>query len=100
MRIPTLHLNGSGYEALVAELDATIRRLQEAEDALGVIFPNGRDYPQGESAIGEAISEHVARVAAIQKVKRELSEIRQDLRSQRAGRLRRRDEPIPPECET
>lgn len=73
MRKPTIHLNGSAKSRLLdAYMDASdalrvaLAKLTEAE-------PNGRDYyPQGDGAIGEAIREHVARLAAVQAVLRDM----------------------------
>ena len=76
MRVPTIHLNGTSQESLMEALEQASGKVQEAIDALSEVAPNGRDYyPQGESAINEAVDEHRSRVKRMQAVFDELIEI-------------------------
>lgn len=73
MIAPTIHLNGTSRESLLEALETAYRKLGEAYDALKQTAPNGRDYyPQGPNAIGQATSEHFARLKRIDEVRDEL----------------------------
>ena len=73
---PTIHINGTSREALLAGVVNAMDALHAAEIALAGAYPNGRDYyPQGPGAIGEATAQHVARQQAINRVRAELAEI-------------------------
>lgn len=66
MKFPTIHLNGTGGEALMSDLIETNNALRAAIAALEKMAPNGRDYyPQGNDAISEASKEHRARIDAL-----------------------------------
>ena len=64
--IPTVHLNGTGYETLHREYNAAYNAVKKAIHALQETTCNGRDYyVQGGSAYYRARDE---RQAAIQKL--------------------------------
>jgi len=64
--IPTIHLNGTGYETLHKEYRAAYDAVSKAIDAMYATTCNGRDYyVQGGSAFYSARDE---RQAAIQKL--------------------------------
>lgn len=72
MRTPTIHLNGTSRSELgrmyMEALEAVTAALRAAEQS----NPNGRDYyPQGDSALGEAIREHDARLQRLRTVRDE-----------------------------
>lgn len=76
MRIPSLHLNGTSAERLLEPLERAHRALAEALLALSDASPNGRDYyPQGDSALREAVWEHQNRTERLRTVQDELMEI-------------------------
>lgn len=80
MILPTIHLNGTSREALLAELERASSALRHALDALVQASPNARDYyPQGPAAFTQAISEHEARCAKVRAVKDEIEAIAQTL---------------------
>lgn len=74
MILPTIHLNGSspnrlaeGYKVAAIALDAAIARLRETS-------PNGRDYLANWELL-EACTEHADRVALLQRVRADLTEL-------------------------
>lgn len=76
LAIPTIHLNGTSREALVEQLCEAVHALRIAGRALAAACPNGRDYyPQGEQAIQHALSQHAARLKAVDTVIGELERI-------------------------
>lgn len=73
MRKPTIHLGGSAKSHLLDAYMGASDALRTAIGKLTEAEPNGRDYyPQGDGAIGEAIREHVARLAALESVLRDI----------------------------
>jgi hypothetical protein len=74
--IPTIHLNGTSKSALLHALTTAEEALAKTGEALAETAPNGRDYyPQGPDAYGKAADEHDARMAAIGKMRADLTEI-------------------------
>jgi hypothetical protein len=74
--IPTLHLNGTSCESLLDQLHIASSSLRTAIEALTDAAPHGRDYhPQGNEAWRKAIQEHVARLEALNRVQKEITEI-------------------------
>lgn len=83
MRIPTIHLNGTGKKALLEELEAAYRLLDAAIDAVARITVHGRDYyPQGDGAYQQARAEHDARKAVLTGVLDELMAIHVGIQQQ------------------
>lgn len=79
MKIPTVHLNGTGKAGLLGELEQASVALREAVDTLGHCYPNMRDYyvqPGGEVNHRVAVDEHLARLTKLGDVLRELQELR------------------------
>lgn len=73
---PTIHLNGTSRESLCAGYKAAATAIQAAIGALIEAQPSARDYYlQGNDAFGRARAEHAARLAALQEVLGELSEL-------------------------
>jgi hypothetical protein len=79
MRIPTIHLNGTGAKTLSSELETAYRALCAAIDAVQAITVHGRDYylqnPADGSTHGaytEARDEMDARLLALYGVRDEL----------------------------
>ncbi len=74
MTTPTLHLNGTHPDDLREGFIEGFRAVNAAMDTLkNSAAPNGRDYyPQGKSALDQAISEHAARLQRLASVADEL----------------------------
>ena len=76
MRVPTIHLNGTGRETLLVQLENAGSALREALEALREASPNGRDYyPQGDGAGTEALREHMTRLERVKSVLTEITEL-------------------------
>lgn len=74
MRHPTVHLNGTGRDALVEAFTDARNAVIAAIGALSACAPNARDYyPQGAAAYPEARREHEARLRALSKLNEELA---------------------------
>lgn len=83
MRIPTVHLNGTGKEELAEQVLHAGSMLRLAITAMESAAPNGRDYyPQGPDAIREAQEEHRDRVRRVQAVRDELCAMWEGITSQ------------------
>jgi hypothetical protein len=77
---PTIHLNGTSRKDLQADNHRGIDTLRQAIRALEQTGPNGRDYyPQGPSAITQAIEEHEDRLSRLLAVYGELIELQEFL---------------------
>lgn len=73
MRIPTIHLNGTSRESLLDALGTAGSALYAALKALDECAPNGRDYyPQGPTALTEALTEHADRCAHVRAALHEI----------------------------
>jgi len=82
MKFPTIHLNGTGRNALIEQYRASLHAVNEAIEVLRQNGPHGRDYyTQEEDTFGWAVNEHMDRIAAMVKVKDELVQILNVLRS-------------------
>jgi hypothetical protein len=89
MEKPTIHLNGSDPQTLLDGYLDTVDAIGVAINALQKCYPNGRDYyPQGDSAIREALQEQNARFTALDKVRNELFEIAESIHVQIEARKR------------
>lgn len=73
MILPTIHLNGTSRIELFDSHVAAIVALDQAIAALRRAAPNSRDYyPQSPQAYAQARDEHLARLAAMDAISREL----------------------------
>lgn len=76
MTLPTIHLNGTSKEALMTALTDASFALDAAYEVAKLSAPNGRDYyPQGPAALDAATKEHMARLNAIDAVKKQFDEL-------------------------
>ena len=76
MMTPTLHINGTSRDELLDQLSVAGGKVMDAIEALTAAAPNGRDYyPQGPSALSRAQSEHDARIARLNTVLVELTDM-------------------------
>lgn len=85
---PIVHLNGSSASVLLAANRTAHASISTALDNLKAAEPNGRDYYLVAGRYEVARAEHVARLAALEKVQRELHEIIMSLFEQAAARAR------------
>jgi hypothetical protein len=73
---PTIHLNGSDGETLLAQYLAALKALQAAAAAHDAASPNARDYyVQGPDAYAAAREEHVNRAQRLASITAELEAI-------------------------
>jgi len=73
VRTPTIHLNGTSRAALLDAYTEASAAVRHAIAAVQNAHPNARDYyPQGDSATGEAMAEHMERLRKLQAVREEL----------------------------
>jgi hypothetical protein len=80
MRLPTIHLNGTGLATLTREYDAAAEKLCDFIDAWRSIEFNARDYyPQGPDAWTKALAEREAQSVNLRAVRQYLQEIREHL---------------------
>lgn len=76
MMKPTIHLNGTNWEALLEQQASTMTAISNALQALRNSAPNARDYyPQGPEAFHTADLEHRARVSKLELVFTEIEAI-------------------------
>jgi len=74
LTVPTLHLNGSGYDNLNEQYRGALEKLQEARRALPV--PHGRDYyVQEDGAYERARAQFEGQLRKLEEVEEELSGI-------------------------
>jgi hypothetical protein len=82
---PTIHLNGTGRDALLRQVLDAAHAVDAAFEALCGMEPHGRDYyPQGPQAFRRAQNEHSERIEAVRAVYLDLNQLAQ--RIDRAGR--------------
>jgi hypothetical protein len=73
VRLPSIHLNGTDAQSLFDGYRNAHEAILAAKKALAQCAPNGRDYyVQEGNAINEAMSEHRARMAALERIERDL----------------------------
>ena len=76
MKIPTVHLNGTGKEELTENYQRAYLALYNAMEAMKRAAPNARDYyVQDSNAFTVAMLEHTDRLKMIQQVQDEIQEI-------------------------
>jgi len=74
LTVPTLHLNGSGYDNLNPQYRGALEALRTARQALPV--PHGRDYyVQEDGAFEKARAQFEAQLHKLEEVEEELSGI-------------------------
>ncbi len=87
MAVPTIHLNGTTADELLAGYSEAKYQLSLARDAIAKTAPNGRDYyPQGPNAIVRAEIAHRGRVLTVENLMDELDAIMEAIASQRDER--------------
>ncbi len=82
MRMPTIHLNGTGKKMLLEGYENAYHAIRDAEKALNNVEFNARDYyVQGPEAWTEAVKEMQGRFEALAKIKKEIEEIAEAIQS-------------------
>jgi hypothetical protein len=66
--LPTLNLNGTSKQELLAQIREAYDKTQAAIQALHQMFPHGRDYQIGPGEYQVARREHCERIEAFEKV--------------------------------
>jgi hypothetical protein len=75
--VPTVHLNGTSGEELLAQLNTAILQLIQARRAVVAAAPNGRDYYlQGDQALQLVMAQHERRCADLSRMLAEVEEMR------------------------
>ena len=83
MLVPTIHLNGTDKQSLLDGYMHALEALRAAQDALGSIAPNPRDYyVQGDEAAYVAAKEHAQRYMALVTIIREIEAIAEKVSDQ------------------
>lgn len=83
---PTIHLNGTSPEALLAQYEQSALAISQAIRLLEEASPHGRDYyPQGPQALTAARAEHVTRLEVLHGVQKELQQLIEHVASYNAG---------------
>ena len=73
MMIPTVHLNGTGKQNLLKELEVAYAAVSTTIDVLRQVTVHGRDfYPQGDHAYPQARIEMDARLSALSAIQDDL----------------------------
>jgi hypothetical protein len=83
--IPTTHLNGTGSQALMGELEVAYGAIQGAQKALQDVTVHGRDYyvqPGGMDAYRQARREMDARLDKLREVGEELLTMHRGIQAQ------------------
>lgn len=77
MRKPTIHLNGTGRDALFNGYAEAARALRTAIEKLCDAAPNARDYyvQEDANAFREACAEQMSRVGCMRSVLAEIEEL-------------------------
>lgn len=82
---PTLNLNGTSKRELLSEVSAAIHAIFEAEAALQKMTVHGRDYQTTDAPdkyFLQARAEHRERLAALARIREELSDYGQAIAAQ------------------
>lgn len=82
--VPTIHLNGTSADTLLAETRAAIDALAIARKALADMTVHGRDHyvKADKESLAKALAEHEARFAAIDRIAAELTDLYLGIRDQ------------------
>lgn len=89
MQYPTIHLNGTGLEDLIAQQTAVWNAAQALLRALAEAVPNARDYyPQGEFAFSAAHSEYGRQYDSVAQVVQDAERMLIFLQDEKQNRVR------------
>jgi len=74
--LPTIHLNGSGRDRLIAGYTAAWRAMQKARETLANVEFHARDYyVQGDDAYQQARAQRDAQFADLNRIQQEIEAI-------------------------
>lgn len=62
---PCVHMNGTGKQALLDNLECVYYAVEKVRDALKQAAPNGRDYYIGTNKYKAAADQHMQRLALL-----------------------------------
>lgn len=86
MIAPTVHMNGTSADDLIAGYRYAMEAVDAAIDAVKATGPNGRDYyVQGPAALEQAQDEHRERIARLGVVYQELLNLAIAVMDQKGG---------------
>ncbi len=85
---PTLHLNGTTYNALISQCNQALAALHVAREALADAQPNARDYVGRQSDYTAAVDAHLRRLKLLHEMRVEFEETRERIAQQQEGRSR------------
>lgn len=90
MQYPQLNINGTNGKVLLDEHIEAMTAVQEAISAVQKITCHGRDYQTiaNPQAASDAFREHLARIAALDKVAKELAAIASNIADQLTARMK------------
>jgi hypothetical protein len=82
LTVPTVHLNGSGYDNLHRDYRAALAAVREAREKLP--RPHGRDYyVQEAGALEKALSQFTGQLRKLEEIETELTHILMGVQDQR-----------------
>lgn len=88
---PTVHLNGTNGDDLLAQVCVPMNNIRWALEALNSSGPHGRDYYlHGSEAFPRAVEEHKSRVLRLESVFKELEAIYANVLEQVEARQEKR----------
>jgi len=73
--VPIISMNGTAPQDLQSDLLNAVHAINDAEKALLTAQPNGRDYQNLSGGIGRALAQHSTRLDALDRIRRELTEM-------------------------
>jgi hypothetical protein len=86
MIAPTVHLNGTSADDLIAGYRYAMEAVDAAIDAVKATGPNGRDYyVQGPAALEQAQDEHRSRLVRLTAIADELRDLAIAVMDQKGG---------------
>lgn len=89
MMTPSIHLNGTSGDELLAQATDAGAALRRAIDAMQAAAPNARDYyPQGDAAFEVARKEHLSRLERVSSVLVEYEQLAEAIADARDARRR------------
>lgn len=76
LSVPTVHMNGTGKEDLVLQMENVYQTINATIDAMCLSRPHGRDYyTQGDNALQVAQKQWEVRMDSLLKIKEDVTGI-------------------------
>lgn len=73
--LPSITMNGTGRDTLMAQCLAAVVALQAAHKAIDEACPHGRDYPNDTDRFEAAVQQHLARLTTVNRLIEEYTHI-------------------------